>query len=39
MAQDKFDIEKLQSSFEASLKDQTDISLEFYLAGFKELYK
>lgn len=39
MAQDKFNIEKLQSNFQASLKDQTDVSLEYYLAGFKELYK
>lgn len=39
MNQDKFDIEKLQSNFQASLKDESDILLEYYLAGFKELYK
>lgn len=36
---DFFDIESLHKNFEAALKDETDIMMDFYLEGFKELYK
>lgn len=39
MAHDLFDIEKVHSNFEASLKDQADVLMDQYLDGFKELYK
>lgn len=39
MCDDRFDIEKLHSNFQASLKDSDDILLDCYLEGFKELYK
>lgn len=39
MDQERFDIEKLHKNFEASLKDSHDIIMDFYLEGFKELYK
>lgn len=39
MAHELFDIEKVHSKFEASLKDATDVLMDEYLEGFKELYK
>lgn len=39
MEQEYFDIGSLQRNFEAALKDETDISMDFYLEGFKELCK
>lgn len=39
MAHELFDIEKLHRNFEASLKDATDVLIDQYLEGFKELYK
>lgn len=39
MAQERFDIEKLHENFNASLKDSDDILMDYYLEGFKELYK
>lgn len=39
MAHELFDIEKVHSNFEASLKDATDVLMDEYLEGFKELYK
>ncbi|XP_031625480.1 ceramide-1-phosphate transfer protein [Contarinia nasturtii] len=39
MEQEFFDIENLQTNFKAALKDETDIAMDFYLEGFKELYK
>lgn len=39
MEQEFFDIESLHRNFEAALKDGTDIAMDFYLEGFKELYK
>lgn len=39
MENEFFDIESLQKNFTASLKDQTDVVMDFYLEGFKELYK
>lgn len=39
MEQEYFDIERLQSNFKAALKDETDVVLDFYLEGFKELCK
>lgn len=39
MAHDLFDIEKVHSNFEASLKDSADVLMDHYLDGFKELYK
>lgn len=34
-----FDIESLQRNFTAALKDETDVAMDFYLEGFKELCK
>lgn len=34
-----FDIESLQKNFEAALKDEIDVAMDFYLEGFKELEK
>lgn len=39
MEHERFDIEKVQVNFQSSLKDQTDIFMEFYLKGYRELYK
>lgn len=39
MDKEFFDIEKLLKNFTASLKDDTDVTMDFYLEGFKELYK
>lgn len=39
MNQEFFDIESLQRNFKAALKDETDIAMDFYLDGFKELCK
>lgn len=39
MNQDRFDIERLQTNFQASLKDSHDVLLDYYLEGFKELEK
>lgn len=35
-----FDIEKLHRNFTSSVEDDsTDVVMDFYLEGFKELYK
>lgn len=40
MDQNFFDIEKLHTNFTSSLKDDADdVVMDFYLEGFKELYK
>lgn len=39
MENNRFDIEKVHSSFEACLKDECDVILDQYLEGYKELYK
>lgn len=39
MAEDRFDIEKVHKNFEASLKDAEDVILDYYLEGFRELFK
>lgn len=39
MTNELFDIEKVHSTFEASLKDPADVLTDQYLEGFKELYK
>lgn len=39
MEQEYFDIEKLHKDFTAALKDDTDVTMDFYLEGFKELSK
>lgn len=39
MEMDRFDIESLHKNFTACLKDETDVMMDFYLEGFKELYK
>lgn len=39
MDSDRFDIENLHKNFTAALKDETDVMMDFYLEGFKELYK
>lgn len=39
MAHERFDIEKMHSNFEASLKDSADVLMDQYLEGYKELYK
>lgn len=39
MEQEFFDIESLQSNFKNSLREETDVAMDFYLEGFKELCK
>lgn len=39
MDQEYFDIENLHKNFTASVKDENDVAMDFYLEGFKELYK
>lgn len=39
MEQDFFDIESLHKNFTAALKDDTDVVMDFYLEGYKELSK
>lgn len=39
MEQEFFDIESLNTNFKAALRDETDIAMDFYLEGFKELCK
>ena len=39
MSCDKFDLQRVHDCFEKSLKDDDDILMDFYLEGFKELYK
>lgn len=39
MEQDFFDIEKLHKNFTAALKDDTDVMMDLYLEGYKELSK
>lgn len=39
MEQNFFDIEKLHKNFTAALNDDTDVTMDFYLDGFKELSK
>lgn len=39
MGQNYFDIENLHKNFTAALKDETDVTMDFYLEGFKELSK
>lgn len=39
MEQDFFDVEKLHKNFTAALKDDTDVMMDFYLEGYKELSK
>lgn len=37
--QEFFDVEKLHKSFTAALKDDTDVMMDLYLEGYKELSK
>lgn len=39
MAQDRFDIEKVHENFKAALKEEADVLIDFYIEGYKELYK
>lgn len=39
MSIERFDIEKVHINFEACLKEPADVLLDYYLEGFKELYK
>lgn len=39
MEQNYFDIEKLHKNFTAAMKDDTDVTMDLYLEGFKELSK
>lgn len=39
MAQDLFDLKVVLENFELSIKDEDDISTDFYLNGYTELNK
>lgn len=39
MAQERFDLQIVLHNFEKCLKDPNDVLTDFYLDGFRELYK